>query len=72
MDNRDWQKPSLPIFNGKTSFSPGTQHLGLENRKIFFMESVVKAWHRLSWAGVKGYHSWRDLRHVDVMLEDMA
>lgn len=51
MANRDWQRPSLPIF--KTSFSPGTQHLELENRKNFSIENIVKPWHRLSWAVVE-------------------
>lgn len=50
--NRDWQRPPLPKFNGKTSFSPGTQHLELENRKNFSVENV-KPWHRLSWAVVE-------------------
>lgn len=52
MASRDWQKPSLPVFNGKASFSPGTQHPELENRKNFSVGNV-KPWHRLCRAVVE-------------------
>lgn len=73
MANRDWQKSSLPsVFNGKTSCSPGTQHLKLENRKNFSVENVVKSWHRLSRAVLEAPSLEGFKRRVGVGLEDVA
>lgn len=60
------------VFNGKTSCSPGTQHLELENRKNFSVENVVKSWHRLSRAVLEAPVLEGFKRRVDVGLEDVA
>lgn len=69
MASRDWQRPSLPIFYAGPVFLQIPDNWSWKTGKI-------SAWKMLSSPGTGcpgqwwRHHSWRDSRHIDVVLED--